>query len=164
MSFTLLADDVSDLDIGQISRSRLAAELWQRHKTELRSVKPNRRSEDSEQGSNEDGLATPCRRDERRDCAKERNMSTGADVLGQWESLHTPLPVACALRELGFTTPTAIQREAIPPAIVEKCDIIGAAETVCNLFRTPMPSKKIMFYSRVLGRHWPLQFPSYTTS
>ena len=135
MSFTLLADGVSDLDIAQISRSRLAAELWRRHKTELRSVKPNRRSEDSEEGSREDGLATPCRREERRDCTTEQNMSNGADVLGEWESLHTPPPVARALRELGFTTPTAIQREAIPPAIVEKCDIIGAAETVCNFFR-----------------------------
>ena len=162
---------MSDLDTWQISRSRLAAELLRRQKTARRSVRSNPSCEDSEQGSREDGLTASCRRDEGWDCTKEKNMSNGgaaADVLGQWESLHTPPPVARALRELGFTTPTAIQREAIPPAIVEECDIIGAAETVCSLFRPLILDFyqviKVLFYSRVLGRHWHLQSPSYATS
>ena len=136
-----------------------------------RSVRSNPSCEDSEQGSREDGLTASCRRDEGWNCTKEKNMSNGgaaADVLGQWESLHTPPPVARALRELGFTTPTAIQREAIPPAIVEECDIIGAAETVCSLFRPLILDFyqviKVLFYSRVLGRHWHLQSLSYATS
>lgn len=62
---------------------------------------------------------------------RDSDVTAGAAVEpGEWESLHTPSPVVRALQELGFTTPTAIQREAIPPAIVEGCDIIGAAETV----------------------------------
>jgi len=63
--------------------------------------------------------------------SRDSDVTAGAAVEpGEWESLHTPPPVIRVLQELGFTTPTAIQREAIPPAIVEGCDIIGAAETV----------------------------------
>ena len=63
--------------------------------------------------------------------SRDSDVTAGAAVEpGEWESLHTPPPVVRALQELGFTTPTAIQREAIPPAIVAGCDIIGASETV----------------------------------
>lgn len=63
--------------------------------------------------------------------SRDSDVTAGATVEPEeWKSLHTPPPVVRALLELGFTTPTAIQREAIPPAIVEGCDIIGAAETV----------------------------------
>jgi hypothetical protein len=34
------------------------------------------------------------------------------------------------LLDLGFKDPTTIQREAIPPAVQSRMDIIGAAETV----------------------------------
>lgn len=47
-----------------------------------------------------------------------------------WAGLHVPLPVIHALRDLGFATPTEIQRQAIPTAITEQCDLVGAAETV----------------------------------
>ena len=54
----------------------------------------------------------------------------GISGMERWEELGTPQPVIRALHELGFTQPTAIQREAIPLTVKEQCDIIGAAETV----------------------------------
>lgn len=51
----------------------------------------------------------------------------------QWLELGTPTAVVRALRELGFVTPTAIQRRAIPAAMRRCCDIIGAAETVSGV-------------------------------
>ena len=51
----------------------------------------------------------------------------------EWYQLQTPPAVVRALSELGFRTPTEIQRRAIPPAIGERCNVIGAAETVSRL-------------------------------
>ena len=47
--------------------------------------------------------------------------------------MGVPLPIVRALKELGFTTPTEIQRRAIPVAIDSTRDVIGAAETVSNM-------------------------------
>ena len=44
-----------------------------------------------------------------------------------------PLPIIRALKELGFTLPTEIQRQAIPVAMDTDRDVIGAAETVSIL-------------------------------
>ncbi len=55
----------------------------------------------------------------------------------EWEGLGVPSPILRALRDLGFMSPTEIQRRAIPPAITEGCDIIGAAETVRGLLLYP---------------------------
>ncbi len=55
----------------------------------------------------------------------------------EWEELGVPSPILRALRDLGFMSPTEIQRRAIPPAITEGCDIIGAAETVRGLLLHP---------------------------
>ena len=50
-----------------------------------------------------------------------------------WEKLGVPLPIIRALKELGFTLPTEIQRQAIPIAMDTDHDVIGAAETVSLL-------------------------------
>ncbi len=50
--------------------------------------------------------------------------------MNAWEELGVPPPVVRALGDLGFTSPTEIQKQAIPPAITDQCDVIGAAETV----------------------------------
>ncbi len=55
----------------------------------------------------------------------------------EWEGLGVTSPILRALRDLGFMSPTEIQRRAIPPAITEGCDIIGAAETVRGLLLHP---------------------------
>ena len=47
-----------------------------------------------------------------------------------WQDMGVPLPIIRALKELGFTSPTEIQRQAIPVAMDTNRDVIGAAETV----------------------------------
>lgn len=51
-----------------------------------------------------------------------------ADV-SAWKDLHVPAPVLKALSSLGFSSPTPIQALALPSAIRDRMDILGAAET-----------------------------------
>ena len=88
------------LNTWKVSRSRLAAELWRRHKTGQRHVRYNPSCEDSEQGSRGNGFTASGRRDKGRDCTKEKSMSNGgaaADMLGSGSpcTLHHLWPVHC---------------------------------------------------------------------
>lgn len=56
-----------------------------------------------------------------------------ADV-SAWKDLFVPEPVLRALSHLGFSAPTAIQALALPSAIRDNMDVLGAAETGMNLF------------------------------
>ena len=47
-----------------------------------------------------------------------------------WQEMGVPLPIIRALKDLGFTSPTEIQQQAIPVAMNTTRDVIGAAETV----------------------------------
>ncbi|XP_039992592.1 ATP-dependent RNA helicase DDX24 [Xiphias gladius] len=49
--------------------------------------------------------------------------------VGAWKDLFVPSPVLEALSSLGFGSPTPIQALALPPAIRDRMDILGAAET-----------------------------------
>ena len=68
-------------------------------------------------------------------------MEVGVDLSGTeavmgmeaWQDMGVPLPIIRALKELGFTMPTEIQRRAIPVAMDTTRDVIGAAETVSNI-------------------------------
>ncbi|XP_068435996.1 ATP-dependent RNA helicase DDX24 [Clinocottus analis] len=51
-----------------------------------------------------------------------------ADV-SAWNDLFVPAPVLRALSSLGFSSPSPIQALALPPAIRDRMDILGAAET-----------------------------------
>ncbi|NXE21088.1 DDX24 helicase, partial [Ardeotis kori] len=51
-----------------------------------------------------------------------------ADV-SAWKNLFVPEPVLCALSYLGFSAPTPIQALALPSAIRDNMDVLGAAET-----------------------------------
>ncbi|KAM8917550.1 ATP-dependent RNA helicase DDX24 [Spinachia spinachia] len=51
-----------------------------------------------------------------------------ADV-SAWKDLFVPAPVLKALSSLGFSSPSPIQALALPPAIRDRMDILGAAET-----------------------------------
>ena len=57
-------------------------------------------------------------------------MSSEIHGMQEWEELGIPLPVIRGLYDQGFTHPTPIQKQSIPPAIQDHHDIIGAAETV----------------------------------
>ena len=68
---------------------------------------------------------------------EERNAletdETGMETLSgmeAWREMGVPLPIIKALKDLGFTSPTVIQQQAIPVAMDTTSDIIGAAETV----------------------------------
>ncbi|KAL0170866.1 hypothetical protein M9458_035462, partial [Cirrhinus mrigala] len=52
----------------------------------------------------------------------------GTDV-SAWKDLFVPEPVLKALSVLGYSAPTPIQALALPPAIRDRLDILGAAET-----------------------------------
>lgn len=56
-----------------------------------------------------------------------------------WKGLFVPPVVLKALGSLGFTSPTPIQALVLPPAIRDRMDILGAAETgkSLNIFPTP---------------------------
>lgn len=54
--------------------------------------------------------------------------SGNADV-SAWKDLFVPDAVLKALSKLGFSAPTPIQALAIPPAIRDHLDVLGAAET-----------------------------------
>ncbi|XP_059209247.1 ATP-dependent RNA helicase DDX24 isoform X2 [Centropristis striata] len=51
-----------------------------------------------------------------------------ADV-SAWKDLFVPAPVLKALSSLGFSSPSPIQALALPPAIRDRMDVLGAAET-----------------------------------
>ncbi|KFP78500.1 ATP-dependent RNA helicase DDX24, partial [Apaloderma vittatum] len=55
-----------------------------------------------------------------------------ADV-SAWKDLFVPEPVLRALSYLGFSAPTPIQALALPSAIRDNMDVLGAAETGKNL-------------------------------
>lgn len=48
-----------------------------------------------------------------------------------WQGLGLGPGVTAAIAELGFEEPTPIQRECLLPAIRDRRDVIGAAQTVC---------------------------------
>ncbi|CAB4017425.1 ATP-dependent RNA helicase ddx24-like, partial [Paramuricea clavata] len=51
------------------------------------------------------------------------------DVENEWTYLGIHAMIGKRLLDLGFKDPTTIQKEAIPPAVQSRMDIIGAAET-----------------------------------
>uniref|UniRef100_A0ACB8G612 Uncharacterized protein n=1 Tax=Sphaerodactylus townsendi TaxID=933632 RepID=A0ACB8G612_9SAUR len=59
-------------------------------------------------------------------------LSASPDVhvdMSAWKGLFVPQPVLRALGELGFSAPTPIQAMALPSAIRDSMDVLGAAET-----------------------------------
>ncbi|KAM9466622.1 ATP-dependent RNA helicase DDX24 isoform 1-T2 [Clarias gariepinus] len=62
------------------------------------------------------------------DAALSKTAGQETDVSG-WKDLFVPEPVLKALSKLGFSAPTPIQALALPPAIRDHLDILGAAET-----------------------------------
>lgn len=66
--------------------------------------------------------------------------TTSISGMDEWDGLFVPKSVLKALKELNFTAPTPIQKLALPSAIRDKLDILGAAETVIiPSFIPPIP-------------------------
>lgn len=69
-----------------------------------------------------------------------------ADV-SAWKDLFVPSPVLKALSSLGFSSPTPIQALALPSAIRDRKDILGAAETGKIIsYMAPMFHKNVFSY------------------
>ncbi|XP_044292753.1 ATP-dependent RNA helicase DDX24 isoform X1 [Varanus komodoensis] len=71
-----------------------------------------------------------------------------ADV-SAWKGLFVPKPVLQALSELGFSAPTPIQALALPSAIRDGMDVLGAAETGSGktlAFAIPMIHSILQWY------------------
>ena len=51
----------------------------------------------------------------------------------EWKSLFVPDEIVKALQDQKFIKPTVIQSQALPSAIRDRKDILGAAETVSSL-------------------------------
>lgn len=62
------------------------------------------------------------------DAALSKTAGQDTDI-SAWKELFVPEPVLKALSKLGFSAPTPIQALALPPAIRDRLDILGAAET-----------------------------------
>ncbi|XP_053553495.1 ATP-dependent RNA helicase DDX24 [Bombina bombina] len=60
--------------------------------------------------------------------ASTESSDKNADI-SAWKNLYVPKPVLKALSYLGFSAPTPIQALALPSAIRDQLDILGAAET-----------------------------------
>lgn len=58
--------------------------------------------------------------------------------MSAWKGLFVPEPVFQALGELGFSAPTPIQALALPSAIRDGMDVLGAAETGTISCRYPL--------------------------
>ena len=58
---------------------------------------------------------------------------TQVDRMEKWDGLDVPHSVLVGLCEMGFTEPTPIQIHALPPAIRDRRDVVGAAETVSKI-------------------------------
>ena len=77
--------------------------------------------------------------------AKRIKKSVDADqLLLAWTNLGVPEPFVKSLLELGYHTPTAIQRATLPKAIKGRCDVLGVSET---------GSGKTLAYGLPLLRH-----------
>ncbi|EYB91308.1 hypothetical protein Y032_0207g2018 [Ancylostoma ceylanicum] len=61
----------------------------------------------------------------------EEDMEENDDtkVKSSWDELYLPEPIMEAIREMRFQNPTEIQRQVLPLAVRDRCDVLGAAET-----------------------------------
>ena len=66
----------------------------------------------------------------------DSGMGTAVTGMEAWGEMGLPLPIIRGLKDLGFTSPTEIQRQAIPVAMDTNRDVIGAAETVRLIIRS----------------------------
>uniref|UniRef100_A0A8C5TLP1 ATP-dependent RNA helicase n=1 Tax=Malurus cyaneus samueli TaxID=2593467 RepID=A0A8C5TLP1_9PASS len=76
----------------------------------------------SEEGSEVEEPVVPPKKKKKKKQRFENDVSA-------WKDLFVPEPVLQALSYLGFTAPTPIQALALPSAIRDNMDVLGAAET-----------------------------------
>ncbi|KAG7328473.1 hypothetical protein KOW79_008417 [Hemibagrus wyckioides] len=116
--------------------TELKAETTQKTKKKKKKKKKKKNQKTAEQ-TETDALIDPADEVQVRAKRKAKNWTDAAlsKTAGQdtdvsaWKDLYVPEPVLKALSRLGFSAPTPIQALALPPAIRDHLDILGAAET-----------------------------------
>ncbi|XP_054909266.1 ATP-dependent RNA helicase DDX24 [Poeciliopsis prolifica] len=109
-------------------------------KQKKKKKKPRQQTEQTAVTENQETIKPPekPRLDQRKPPKKQPKNWTNAALSGSegknsdvsaWRDLFVPSAVLKALSSLGFTSPTPIQALALPPAIRDRMDILGAAET-----------------------------------
>ena len=118
-----------------------------------------------EGGSRQHGMETEKSLVERNGIQDDRGTETVMEGMEAWLGMGVPLPVTQALSDLGFMSPTEIQRRAIPVAMDTTRDVIGAAETVSCLVSSTIGVLKFVFVAIGIGKkHSHFQFPFSVTS
>ena len=119
-------------DDGEETTITKKAKLEKTDSTFLKKKRKNKRQPKSSDHEKKGDAMVPELHKEMETSASLNNPSDGSELEAdcQWEELGIPSPILEALRETPFAHPTEIQRLAIPQAISQHYDIIGAAETV----------------------------------
>ncbi|KHJ91106.1 DEAD/DEAH box helicase [Oesophagostomum dentatum] len=63
------------------------------------------------------------------DDEEDQETENNNDNKSSWDELYLPEPIMKAIKDLGFRNPTEIQRQVLPLAVRDRCDVLGAAET-----------------------------------
>ncbi|XP_063073690.1 ATP-dependent RNA helicase DDX24 [Engraulis encrasicolus] len=111
----------------------------QKKQTQKNKKKEKKKAKEASTAASATGTTQPEKKKKKKQKKKEvknwtsaalaaRGGTAGADV-SAWKDLFVPSPVLQALSCLGFAHPTPIQALALPPAIRDHLDVLGAAET-----------------------------------
>ncbi|KAI7804273.1 hypothetical protein IRJ41_004398 [Triplophysa rosa] len=137
----LITDDDASVDDEEMSRDDQTPQTTstltkqEKKKKKRKKKKKNARSEECEVKRSDAGDVgtAPSKKKKPQnknwsDAALADAGSPNADV-SAWKDLFVPDVVLKALSKLGFSAPTPIQALAIPPAVRDHLDVLGAAET-----------------------------------
>ena len=99
-------------------------------KGEVTEEQPNLESSSEKEKSSQGKLSKKTKKQTKNwtNAARSGPDDKNSDV-SAWKDLFVPSPVLKALSSLGFSSPSPIQALALPPAIRDHMDILGAAET-----------------------------------
>lgn len=114
--------------------TKLTAETTQKTKKKKKKKKKKQKTaeqtETDAQADLTNEVQVPSKRKAKNWADAALSKTTGQDTdVSAWKELFVPEPVLKALSKLGFSAPTPIQALALPPAIRDHLDILGAAET-----------------------------------
>ncbi|KAM6912263.1 ATP-dependent RNA helicase DDX24 [Xenentodon cancila] len=122
MGSAVISEYGESKDTKEKSRKKKKQPLAEKH--------PSTETPPQKERSSQDGLPQPSKKQAKNwtNVALSGSDDRDCDV-SAWNDLFVPLPVLKALSSLGFGSPTPIQVLALPPAIRDRMDVLGAAET-----------------------------------
>ncbi|XP_027855890.1 ATP-dependent RNA helicase DDX24 [Xiphophorus couchianus] len=135
-------DGESQKETAAVSEHVQSSNTEKKKKKKQKKKKSTQQTEQTAVKENQEAIKPPevekPRLDQRKPPKKQPKNWTNAALSGSeeknsdvsaWKDLFVPSAVLKALSSLGFTSPTPIQALALPPAIRDRMDILGAAET-----------------------------------